>query len=359
MAIKTVQYRDFSWDLHMDAGHKPIVAQIELTYLCPLHCEHCYTDCYNNKKYAKKELSTPEVKNIMDKCKADGVVWFCFTGGDPMMRKDFVELYLYARKLGFITTVFSPLVSMSDKILKTFAEYPPFGIETTLNAATDYKYKKITRTGLFKKHIRNIKKLLRNKIKVKIKTQITKQNIDHIDKIKKVVESFGLDFRPSTMLHARLDCDTHPCDLRLEPEQTVYVNEKYGFFDEEESRRPGEKIDYEKLVRKPRDGKLLNCAAGGHAFWISSQGKMLICGNIRTIDYDLTKKSNSVSEGFYRIYDKIHGLRFKTKSKCRMCEYKYFCKWCPGRAILEMGSLEAPIEYFCSLTEEAIKSSAA
>jgi len=356
MTIKSQEYKNFSWDFHSEAGHKPIVAQIELTYLCPLHCEHCYTDCYNNKNCSQEELPTSKIKSIMDKCKAGGVVWFCFTGGDPLMRKDFIELYLYAKKLGFITSVFSPIVSMNNAILKTFIVYPPFGIETTLNASTHSKYKEITKTELFEKHIQNIKKLLKNNIPIKVKTQVTKQNINQLDGIKGLVESLGLDFRPSTMLHARLSCDTHPCDLRLEPKEAVRVNTVYGFFDEDESRRPGEKFDIKKLIGKPENDKLLTCAAGGHAFWISPQGKMLICGNLREIYYDILKKGNSVNEGFYKLHKEIHGLKFKTQSKCRSCKYRFICKWCAGRAILETGSLEKPIDYFCRLTEETLKS---
>ena len=189
-----------------------------------------------------------------------------------------------------------------------------------------------------------------------MKTQVTKQNINQIDKIKKLVESLGLDFRPSTMLQARLNGDTHPATLRLDPKEAVRVNEQYGFFDDEEPRPPVEKLDLKEMVDKPEDDKLLSCAAGGHAFWISPQGKMLICGNLRMNDYDLLKKGNTVKEGFYKLYKEIHGLKFKTNSKCRRCEYKLICQWCAGRAILETGSLEEPIDYFCALTQETIRS---
>ncbi|MFA5168823.1 MAG: radical SAM protein [Candidatus Omnitrophota bacterium] len=354
MAIKIHAYKDFSWDLHAAAGHKPIVAQMELTYRCPLHCEHCYTDCFNYKNSAKDELSTGQIKEILNKCKADGTIWFYFTGGDPLMRKDFCELYLHARKLGFITSVFSSLVSMNDKILELFRTFPPFNIETTLNAATPFTYKKVTGTDLFNRHVRSIKKLLSDDIPLRVKTQVTKQNFHEIDKIKRLVESFGLDFRPSTMLHAGLDGDMHPCALRLEPKEAVFVNKRYGFFDDEESRPPGETVDIKKLIGKPENGKLLTCAAGGHAFWISPLGKMLICGSLRLIDYDILKNGNSVREGFYELYKKFHGLKFKTKSKCRLCKHKLICQWCAGRAFLETDSLEEHIDYFCRLTEETL-----
>ncbi|MGA2775386.1 MAG: radical SAM protein [Candidatus Omnitrophota bacterium] len=357
MAIKTQEYKDFSWNLHAEAGHKPIVAQIELTHKCPLHCEHCYTDCYNNGISASRDLSTNQVEKIMDKCKSGGVVWLCFTGGDPMMRKDFDELYLYAKKLGFITTIFSPLVSMNKPTLEIFKSSPPFSIETTLNAATREKYKEITGMNLFEKHIHNIKKLLENGIPVKVKIQVTKQNISQIDEIKKLVESLGLAFRPSTMIFARLNGDTHPCTLRLDPKKAVFVNKQYGYFNDEESTRPGGKIDIAKPIRKPRNDKLLLCKAGGASFWITPQGEMIICGYLRTFNYNLLQKSHTVKDGFYKLNKKVHGLSFKTESTCRSCEDRMICQWCPGIAILEKGCLEEPIDYFCNLTKETIKAS--
>jgi sulfatase maturation enzyme AslB (radical SAM superfamily) len=227
--MKTIEYKDFSWDLHKKAGHKPIVAQIELTYRCPLHCRHCYTDCYNNQKLKKDELKTADVKAVLDKCKVAGVTWLCLTGGDPMMRKDFITIYNYAKKLGFIINVFSPLTAMTDEIFKVFKKSPPFNIETTLNAATDKTYKKVTKTDLFKTHIKNIKRLIASGIEVRLKTQVTKDNIEQIDKIKALVEKLGKPFRPSTMLFARLNNNTDPCELRLEPKEAIRVNKKYGF----------------------------------------------------------------------------------------------------------------------------------
>ena len=355
MSIKKLEYKDFSWDLHEKAGHKPIVAQMELTYRCPLHCKHCYADCYNRRETIKYELSTEEIKNILNKCKKDGVLWFCFTGGDPLIRKDFAEIYSYARELGFIVTVFTSLIPLNQKILETFRKNPPFGIETTLNAATFLKYKEITNTNYFRKQIEAIKKLLKNNLPVKVKTQITRQNVGQIDKIKKTVESFGLNFRPSTMIFARINHDTFPCSLRLKPEDVVKIDKNYGYFEEEELRKPQEKYELKKLIGTPKTDKLLSCAAGGNAFWISPQGIMSICSCLKKPEYDLVKDGNTVKEGFYKLSKEVHSMRFTTNSRCRSCRYRLICRWCPGRAYLEKGSFEEPIDYFCQLTEQTIK----
>jgi len=351
--MKTKEYRDFSWQLHQRAGRKPIVAQMELTYRCPLHCRHCYSDCYNNSKYTKQELPAGDIKNILDKCRQAGTIWFCFTGGDPLTRKDFPEIYIYAKKLGFIISVFSSLTCMDNGILQLFKKYPPFGIETTLNAATPETYCKVTGTGLFEKQLDSIKKLITKGIEVKVKTQITSLNVKEIDKIKTLVENIGADFRPSTMIFARLDHDTVPCDLRLIPSETIRINRKYGYYDEEIS-PARKKLKLKEMITEPFD-KLFSCATGGHAFQISPQGRMFLCSCLRKPDYDLLKKTASVQEGFEKLNSKVHGMKFTTASICRSCKYRMICKWCPGRAMLERGSLERPIEYFCNLTKEMLK----
>jgi radical SAM protein with 4Fe4S-binding SPASM domain len=355
VAIKQEEYKDFSWVLHQKSGHKPIVAQMELTLRCPLHCQHCYAEIYPPKEAIKHELSTKKVKMIMDKCKEAGTIWFCFTGGDPLLRKDFIELYLYAKKLGFITGVFTSLIPFNQKILEAFKKSPPFDIETTLNAATPKTYKEVTRTDLFNKQVGAIEELIESNIPVRVKTQVTRQNVGEIDKIKKLVESWGLKFRPSTMIYARLNSDAYPCSLRLDPREAVKVNKKYGYYEEDKNQRPREKLGIQDLIGKPDSNKLVTCAAGGHAFWITVDGKMVICSTLRMPDYDLLKKGSTVKEGFYLLNKKVHNLCFKTKSRCRSCEYRRICQWCPARAYLETGSMEKPVEYYCRLAEETAR----
>ena len=354
MTIKTLEYKNFSWNLHSLRGHQPSVAQMELTYRCPLRCRHCYTNCYNDARSARKDLSTQQVKKILDKCKEAGVIWFCFTGGDPLSRSDFPKLYDHARRLGFIVTVFTSLTALSKKTFEAFRRLPPFCIETTLNAATPGTYRTVTKTRLFQTQLKNIKKILKHRIPVKVKTQITRQNVKEIGAIKTLVESLGLDFRPSTLIFARLDHDASVCTLRLDPKRTVEVNQKYGYYDEESSVRPKTKTRVKDLIQKPEKDKLFTCAAGGDSYWISARGEMTICGSLKKPSYDLLKKGHTVEKGFYRLNKTIHGMTFKTQSKCRTCEYRMICKWCPARACLETGSLEEPIDYFCRLTRETL-----
>lgn len=75
----------------------PLVVHLELTRSCGLHCKHCYISA---GKPRKDELSTTEWKNILDQLRNLEVLSVYFTGGDPLLRKDCIELVTYARRIG-------------------------------------------------------------------------------------------------------------------------------------------------------------------------------------------------------------------------------------------------------------------
>ncbi|GAF88367.1 unnamed protein product, partial [marine sediment metagenome] len=118
--MREIQYKTFSLRTHKINWllKRPNVCQFELTFGCNLHCKHCYTDCYNKPAYLKKELKTREVKFILDKVYKAGVIWLCFTGGDPLTRKDFLDIYSDAKDKGFIITLFTNGYSMTEEIAK-------------------------------------------------------------------------------------------------------------------------------------------------------------------------------------------------------------------------------------------------
>ena len=75
----------------------PLVVHLELTRRCGLRCKHCYISA---GKPRKNELSTIEWKNILDQLKDLEVLSVYFTGGDPLLRKDCLEIVTYARNIG-------------------------------------------------------------------------------------------------------------------------------------------------------------------------------------------------------------------------------------------------------------------
>ncbi len=357
LSMKETQYKDWSLKFHNQHAHDPIVVQIEFTYQCPLHCLHCYSDCYNNPEYARRELSTNDIKKIIDKLHKAGSMWLCFTGGDPMLRDDFIELYDYARNKGFLLTIFTSLAALTDEMLSKFIEKPPFSIEITLNAATEETYEKISQVeGLFDKVIGNIKKLLEANLPLKIKTMLTKNNIHEKEELNKLIESFGCEFRPSTELYARLNGDTTPCQHRLPVDELVRMPEQEP---EVRSQRPEDRrqITENREQINPTNAtcsnnsnnRLFRCATGNWPWHIDPDGKLNICSCAREPSYDIL--DGDLIEGVRILSHYVKSKRFKTDSKCKSCELWALCRTCPGKAKLEIGDEEAPIPYYCELAK--------
>lgn len=92
----------------------PIVVQILLTKNCTYRCPHCPVAEESASKY---ELSTKEVKNIIDYCANSGVLFIRFSGGESTMRSDFPELVEYALSLGLHCGLLSNCRTYSEEVM--------------------------------------------------------------------------------------------------------------------------------------------------------------------------------------------------------------------------------------------------
>jgi MoaA/NifB/PqqE/SkfB family radical SAM enzyme len=95
-------------------GRRPVptTAFLALTYRCQLHCPHCYAAV--EVRGGGDEMSTAEVKSVLDELQAIGVLQVVFTGGEPLLRGDAIELVAYAHRLGLITRLNSNGLLLTD-----------------------------------------------------------------------------------------------------------------------------------------------------------------------------------------------------------------------------------------------------
>lgn len=343
--MKEIQYKAFSLRTHKENWRikRPNVCQFELTFKCGLRCRHCYTDCYNEEGYIKRELTTTQVKLLIDKVYNSGVIWLCFTGGDPLTRQDFLELYSYAKDKGFLITIFTNAYSMTKELIKYLKKRPPFVIEMTLNAVTKESYEKISQVeGSFEKVTQGINLILKAKLPLKIKTQITRDNLGGIPDIKKFIEGLGLKFHPSSDLHARLNGDLRPCNLRVLPEKVLGSDG-----DNKRLSVRGCRLSPHTAHHTPHTD-LFRCAiGGGDGLYIDPYGNTFPCELIRKPVFNLLEVDIGYALG--KLLPLVRNKKFTTDSKCNGCNLREFCRSCPGRAYVEKRDMEAPIEYYCKL----------
>src|SRR5438874_2857199 len=86
--------------LMQDMGDKalalgvPLAVQVDLTYRCNERCVHCYLDHDDHG-----EMTTTEIKHLLDELADAGVFILTLSGGEILMRRDFFEILEYARQL--------------------------------------------------------------------------------------------------------------------------------------------------------------------------------------------------------------------------------------------------------------------
>ncbi|MBN1981624.1 MAG: radical SAM protein, partial [Chitinivibrionales bacterium] len=85
-------------DKLMSLGHRnyPTTAILEITKRCNASCDYCYI-----KDNDSKDLSTAEIKRIIDKLADAGILFLIFTGGDPFIRDDIIDILEYAVSKNF------------------------------------------------------------------------------------------------------------------------------------------------------------------------------------------------------------------------------------------------------------------
>ena len=69
----------------------PRVLAWEVTRRCPLACKHCRAGAANIRY--EHELTTDECRRVTDSLDRTMIIW---TGGEPMLRPDILELVSYA-----------------------------------------------------------------------------------------------------------------------------------------------------------------------------------------------------------------------------------------------------------------------
>jgi AdoMet-dependent heme synthase len=81
----------------------PTYLHVSLTERCQCRCVHCYAR--GREDEARRELDTAEVKDVIDQGRRLGAAYVVFSGGEPLLRKDIVELVAYAHRKGLITRI--------------------------------------------------------------------------------------------------------------------------------------------------------------------------------------------------------------------------------------------------------------
>ena len=164
--------------LRAAAARRPIAATLELTRRCNLRCVHCYLgDQAEQHRRQPRELAAAAVRAALTEWAEAGCLYLTLTGGEPLLRPDFPEIYRHARELGLVVTVFTNGTLVTDEIAGLFRAWPPRKVEISLYGATAATHDAIT--GAPGSHARawaGIRRLQAAGVRVALKTVLMKSH---------------------------------------------------------------------------------------------------------------------------------------------------------------------------------------
>ncbi|MBN1479898.1 radical SAM protein [candidate division KSB1 bacterium] len=354
--MKNKPLRDLDlWDRY-DRPGKLFSFDLELTARCNLNCRHCYINVPAGDFYhAFHELSIREISDIADQAADMGAIWCLLSGGEPLLRKDFDDIYLVLKKKGLLLSVFTNATLLNEKHLELFQKYPPRDIEITVYGVTAETYDKVTRhPGSFKLFMRGLEMLRQNSLKFRLKAMALQSNLHEMQDIAVFCREYTKDyFRYDANLHLRFDRHaTRNKDIkseRLTPEQIVELEkhdpERFGALEEHCSKYVNTEFEH------VQSNIVFGCGiASGGSVVIGYDGMLRLCSSLYHPDYMFDLRNGTIKQAIEMLVPKVKALTSDRESflgNCRSCALVNLCQWCPADAYLETGALDEPVPHFC------------
>ena len=346
-------------------GKTPLLRRLdlELTERCNNNCIHCYINLPADDVTAmEKELSSTEIKEILEEAASLGCLSVRFTGGEPLLRKDFEELYLFARKLGLKVMLFTNATLITPHLADLFVRIPPLEkIEVTVYGMKPHSYEAVTRTpGSFEAAWRGISLFLENNIPFVVKSALLPPNKSEMDEFESWASTIPwMDKPPSFTMFLDLRCRRTPKEkISLIKSLRIPVKEGLKML----TRRPEEYVNEMKVFcrkfTRPQGDLLFSCGAGNGSGCVDAYGRFQPCMMLRHPATVYELKNGSIKDAAMNFFPKVQEMRatdIDYLNRCAHCFLKGLCDQCPAKSWMEHGDLDSPVQYFCEIAHAQAK----
>lgn len=338
----------------------PTNGTFELTLRCNLHCKMCmlrHSDS-ENPRLLEKELTAGQWIDLAKQVFDAGTLGLLLTGGEPMVRKDFCEIYRGIYETGFLITLYTNATLVTPEIMALLRQYPPHRIGVTLYGASNETYAAVCGCADgFDRAMAGIAQLKTLPSVLDFRMTLIRDSASDAEKIIELVKQrFGANVtQTGTVFQSVRGGCAQASQCRLTPEENLEMT--IGRLVEKiKAKIPAELKDglqlrlqdvKEECAPEQFRYSLLGCSAGMDSYTISWDGRLLGCqmlGNFYT---------DTISQGFARAWEQfpytVHLPR--ENPQCAACELHSLCPVCPAVRMAECKDLSGVPQYICSMTK--------
>jgi SynChlorMet cassette radical SAM/SPASM protein ScmF len=309
------------------------------------------------------ELSTAEIRGVLDQAQPLGLQSIKITGGEPFLRDDIPEIVAHADRLGLRITIESNAMLVDEATARALGKMQGLRhVAVSLDGATPESHAILRGSARsFDTAVEGIQRLIRHGVQIQIITALHKGNLAEIEAILALASELGasnLKINPITSLGRGQDMAAHGDltsleeVLELNQRLDAGLGERYGmpvymtlpvaFRSLKAVRRQGlDSCGVMNLLAVLAGGELSMCGIG-------AAHRDLVFGYVRQTPIE---EVWTQSPGLLRIREEI--ARWPT-GLCQRCMVRGYCTWgnCRAEAYAVLGSLSAPAP-FCLTCFEA------
>jgi radical SAM protein with 4Fe4S-binding SPASM domain len=314
----------------------PLSVHLDLTYRCNERCIHCYLDHHDHG-----EMTTVEIKDLLDQMADAGVFYLTISGGEIMMRRDFFEILEHARKRTFCIKLKTNGILIrkdeADRIKALGVESVQISIYSHIPDVHDA----ITKLpGSLADSIEAIRRLRAHGIHVIIANVLMVKNASDYEGVRALAAELGAQFMLDPTVTPMMDGDRGILNLNVDEAALREVFRNEGLV--------GNVEEFCAHPKGPNESDLdmLPCSAGHTACYVSPYGDVYPCvqfplpsGNVRSTKFvDIWRNSPELNE--------VRSITLRDMPSCSVCTHGGTCTRCPGLAYLE-GNMRGPSSQDC------------
>jgi AdoMet-dependent heme synthase len=314
----------------------PLSVHLDVTYRCNERCVHCYLDHDDHG-----EMTTDEIRGVLDQLADAGVFFLTFSGGEVFMRRDFLDLVEYARSLMFCVKVKTNAFIIHEKEAQRLYDLAVQDVQVSIYSHRPEVHDAITLLpGSLKRSLAGIRLLRSHGVKVVIANVLMTHNLNDYAGVRNLAEELGAEFTNDPTVTPMMDGNRAVLQLGLSVPQLHDVFRKSDLVgDADEFCAPPSPVNDGTLDAYP-------CSAGHTLCYISPYGDVFPCvqfplpsGNVRQQKFiDIWRDSNQLKE--------VRSITLRDLPVCSGCGHAGTCTRCPGLAYLE-GNMRGPSTQDC------------
>jgi AdoMet-dependent heme synthase len=308
-----------------------VIISWNTTNQCNMFCDHCYRDAASK---FEDELNTEEGKALLDEIAKAGFKIMIFSGGEPLMRPDIVELVQHATNLGLKPVFGTNGTLLTRELAQQLKDAGAMGMGISLDSLDPKKHNEFRRfPEAWEGAVRGMKICKEVGLPFQIHTTVMDWNYDEALKITDFAVELGavahhFFFLVPTGRGASIEEES----LRAEQYESLLTDIMKKQQEVDIELKPTCAPQFMRIAKEMgmdlRFGR--GCLAGTHYCIIGPKGLVQPCaylnmnlGNVREVPFSEIWKNSEV-------LNELRTLNYK--GGCGSCKYKRACGGCRARA---------------------------